>query len=393
MTIRFPYSRQNITPEDTDAIVDAAKQPLLTNGPKLSAFETALRSKLGADHALVCNSGTAALHLVYLALGLSPDAGLVTTPLTFLATANAARMCNAPVIFADVDPVTGLITPDTLEAALKNAKSEVKVATIVHLGGRCADLPALAKVASKYGIHLVEDACHAIGAEYSENDTLHPIGKCEHSTAATFSFHPVKHITMGEGGAIMTNDSGLAEKIRLLRSHGVTRDQQEWTSPPEENAPWYYEMHNLGWNYRADEISCSLGLSQLARLDEGIARRRDLLKVYEKELSGIDGLSLPEEPLVSSAHAWHLYALSIDFGKFGKTRGQVMSELAKHGIGTQVHYIPITDQPYYQTELNTKTPEGAEYYYQRSLSIPLYPELTLKDATFISKTIKSCLLS
>lgn len=390
MKIRFPYSKQNVTSVDLQSILKAASEPLITQGQNLAQFEKSLCSKFSAEHAVVCNSGTAALHLLYLALGLGPDAGLVTTPITFLATANAARMCNAPVVFADVDPITGLITPETLEAALQETTTQIKVAAIVHLGGRCADMPRLAAVAEKHGVLLVEDACHAIGARYCDNNTLHPIGSCAHSVASTFSFHPVKHITMGEGGAVLTNCKKLTEKMQTLRSHGVVRDPDSWSARPENAAPWYYEMHHLGWNYRADEISCALGLSQLGRLDVGLARRRALTALYHEELTGLDFLRLPTPPLEGESHAWHLYAVAIDFERLGKSRGTVMVELSNQGIGSQVHYIPLTEQPYYKRDLNTKTPPGANQFYKNTLSIPLYPELEHEDVLFISKVLKTC---
>ena len=388
--IKYPYSRPDVSDADIQAVVSSLKGQFLTQGPALEAFETALCECLGGQQAVVCNSGTAALHLIYMALGLGPQAGLVTSPLTFVATANAARMCGAPVSFSDTDPTTGLMTPDDLQRAIESADFPVRAASIIHLGGRVADLPALQAVAEAHNILLVEDACHAPGAAYNSTAGRHRIGDCSHSIAAAFSFHAIKHVTMGEGGAVLTNDPELAVRMRLLRNHGLERNADVWTQAPEPNAPWYYEMQEIGWNYRADELACSLGLSQLKRLPEGLQIRRDLVRRYNDLLADIPGLSTPFIPNDPESHAWHLYAVSIDFSGLKRRRDDVMRALADVGIGTQVHYIPVSSQPYFQS-LGGQVLPGVQRYYDGTLSLPLYPQLTEQDQEFIADKVRQCL--
>jgi UDP-4-amino-4,6-dideoxy-N-acetyl-beta-L-altrosamine transaminase len=388
MSVRFPYSRQDITEADLRAVSESMLDPLLTQGPKLAAFETALAKALGAKHVVVCNSGTAALHLAYLALDLGPARGLLTSPLTFLATANAARMCNAPVEFCDVDSATGNATAATVAAALDAAGSPIAAVAVVHLGGRACEMPALRKLTSERGIALVEDACHSPLAAYLDGQgrTFH-VGACAHSDVAAFSFHPIKHIAMGEGGAIATNDDTIAERARLYRNHGMTRDRQQWALAPEADAPWYYEMHEIGWNYRACEMQCALGLSQLERLDVSIKRRREVAGHYDQLLASMNHLSIPQK---DAGNVWHLYPVAIDFEAVGKTRGQVMNELASRGIGTQVHYIPVNRQPYYKA-LGGRTTPNADAYYHRTLSIPMYPSLSKSDRELIVDELRNAL--
>lgn len=388
--IKYPYSRPDVTDLDIQAVVSSLKGQFLTQGPGLDAFEAALCKGFGGAHAIVCNSGTAALHLIYMAIGLGPKAGLVTSPLTFVATANAARMCGAPVTFSDTDPVTGLITPEDLERAIENADFPVRAASVIHLGGRVVDLPALRAVAEAHNVLLVEDACHAPGASYDSVAGRHRIGDCSHSVAAAFSFHAIKHVTMGEGGAVLTNDSELAARMRLLRNHGLERNAEAWTQAPEPNAPWYYEMREIGWNYRADELACNLGLSQLKRLPDGLEIRRELVHRYNDLLADIPGLSIPIVPNNPESHAWHLYAVAIDFVGLKRRRGDVMRALAAVGIGTQVHYIPVSSQPYFQS-MGALVMPGVQRYYDGTLSLPLYPQLTAEDQVYIADSIRQCL--
>lgn len=388
MPIQFPYSRPEITNADVEAVVESMTGQFLTQGPKVTAFETALARKLGAKHAVVCNSGTAALHLVYLALRLGPERGLMTTPMTFLATANAARMCDAPVTFADVDPVTGNATAATVKAALASNPVPVGAVTVVHLGGRACDMAELRQLTAERGIALIEDACHAPLAGYSDREGCEFfVGACAHSDAAVLSFHPIKHVAMGEGGAVLTNDDGIAHRARVYRNHGMTRDPKEWSHAPEADAPWYYEMHEIGWNYRASEMQCALGLSQLARIDESIRRRRAIAARYDQLLAGLNHLTPPP---CDDGHVWHLYPIAIDFDAVGKTRGRVMTELAERGIGTQVHYIPVNRQPYYAQSANALTP-GADGYYCGTLSIPMYPGLSDDNLETIAGHIRAVL--
>jgi UDP-4-amino-4,6-dideoxy-N-acetyl-beta-L-altrosamine transaminase len=385
MAIRFPYSRQDITAADIEAVAKSLQGPLITQGPSAGAFEDALAQMFDAKHAIVCNSGTAALHLAYLALDLGPDRGLLTSPITFLATANAARMCDAPVAFADIDHATGNVTTSTIAAALDTCGIPVAAIAPVHVAGRACEMTGLRELASERGIAIVEDACHAPLAGYSDGKGgAFEVGACSHSDAAALSFHAIKHVAMGEGGAVLTNDDEVAHRARLYRNHGMTRNSSEWHEAPEPDAPWYYEMHEIGWNYRACEMQCALGLSQLGRLEESIERRRQIAKRYNNRLSALNHLAPPPH---DEGHVWHLYPVAIDFEAIGKTRGQVMKELAAEGVGTQVHYIPVNRQPYYTKLRNSHTP-GADSYYSRTLSIPMYPGLSDADVDFIANTIR-----
>jgi UDP-4-amino-4,6-dideoxy-N-acetyl-beta-L-altrosamine transaminase len=387
MPIRFPYSRQDVTDADIRAVTASLRSAFLTQGDNLGAFEEALANKLGVKHAVACNSGTAALHLAYLALELGPDRGLLTSPLTFLATATAARMCNAPVVFADADATTGNLTPESTKAALDQATDPIAAITAIHLGGRACDLPALRHLTKERSLALVEDACHAPLAAYRDGDRFYSVGACAHSDVAVFSFHAIKHVAMGEGGALVTNDNVIADRARLYRNHGMTRNPKDWQVAPEPDAPWYYEMHEIGWNYRATEMQCALGLSQLGRIDESIHRRRLIAERYDELFAGLNHLSTP---IPDDGHVWHLYPVAIDFAAVGKTRGRVMRELADRGIGTQVHYIPVNSQPYYRQPRQWMTP-GADAYYSRTLSIPMYPGLSDSDLETIAGHMRAVL--
>lgn len=390
MQIKYPYSRPMVTDDDVAEIVKVARSQFLTQGPRVGEFEAALSERLAAQHAIVCNSGTAALHMIYAGLKAGPGTAVIVPAITFLATANAARMCGAAVIFADVDPKTGLVTPETLDRALRTAARPVKVAAAVHLAGLVCDMPGLSEVAEKYGCLLIEDACHAPGASYTANGKRYPVGSCGHSAAAAFSFHAVKHVAMGEGGAVLTNDPVLHRHGIALRSHGMLRDPADQLYRPEPDAPWYYEMPEIGWNYRADDLACSLGLSQLRRLDEGLEKRYEQVDLYDRLLADIPFLMRPGIPADRHNHAWHLYQVAIDFSAIGKSRGRVMRELMQQGIGTQVHYIPLHLQPYYRTNPLAELP-GAMYFYERTLSIPLYPQLTANDQQQIAGSLRKVL--
>jgi UDP-4-amino-4,6-dideoxy-N-acetyl-beta-L-altrosamine transaminase len=391
MTIRFPYARQSITPADVAAVAAAVEGRLLTQGPVLESFEAALADTLGARHAVVCNSGTAALHLACLALELGPKRGLVTSPITFLATANAARMCDAPVAFADVDPATGNMDVEAARSALESAPFPVAALAPVHLGGRACDMAALKALADAQGCAVIEDACHAPLAAYRDrHGGRHSVGACAHSDIAVFSFHAIKHVAMAEGGALVTNSDAIAARARRLRSHGMSREPSTWRAAPEPDAPWYYEMHEVGWNYRASELHCALGLSQLARLPAAIARRRAIAARYDQRLGNLRHLALPAPRAHADEHVWHLYAVAVDFAALGRTRGQVMRDLADRGVGTQVHYIPVNRQPYY-ADRGARPLPGADAYYARTLSLPIYVGLDDRDVDEIADAVRSVL--
>jgi UDP-4-amino-4,6-dideoxy-N-acetyl-beta-L-altrosamine transaminase len=382
----LPYGRHDIDEDDIAAVAEVLRGDWLTTGPKVAEFEKALAAVTGAKHAVVCNSATAGLHLAMMALGIGPGDFVVVPSVTFLATANCARYVGAEVLFADVDPETGLMTAETLEAALARADDgNVRAALPVHLTGRTVDMAALSEIAERDGFVLVEDAAHAIGSQYKVNGKLEPVGTCRFSKMAVFSFHPVKTIAMGEGGAITTNDDGLQASLASLRSHGMTRDPQHLAQPEMgldaqgQMNPWYYEMAEPGYNYRATDMQCALGLSQLRKLDRYAKRRRQLVDRYRQQLQ-------PLRPLVSGPTApsdcepaWHLCVIRIDFQAARTDRATLMAKLRGKGIGTQVHYIPVHQQPYYRQRYGNLSLPGANAYYERCLSLPLFPAMTDGD--------------
>lgn len=391
MSIKYPYSKPNLDENDIAAVVEVLRSGQLTQGNEVAAFERDFSTLVDDAEVVVCSNGTTALHLAYLAVDLGPTRGLLTSPITFLSTASAARMTGAPVVFADVDPRTGNLDPESVRQTLKEADVPIAAITAVHMGGRPCDLPALRKIAEEFDCKLIEDACHGVGASYlRDDDTRAAIGSCADSDLATFSFHAIKHIAMGEGGCVTTRDPKIAEKMRLWRSHGMTRDQNLWTSPPEPDAPWYYEMSQLGWNYRLTDFQCALGRGQIGRIAKARDQRTAVTKMYEQFLAGTPNLVLPA-PLGNDAqHAWHLYTVFINFDEIGKSRSIVMKALADCGIGTQVHYIPLHHQPYFRTS-SSGLLGGAERYYAQALSLPLYLGLDEGDVHFIADQLKEIL--
>ena len=387
--IKYPYSRPNVTETDIKSVIKVLRSQYLAQGSVVKDFENQISKKFQVKNAIVCNSGTAALHSVYKCLGLNKQAGLITTPITFLATANAARMCNAPVYFADVDQETGLMTPDTLEKALKETHFKVKIVTVVHLGGHLCDLEGLSKVAKKHNCLLVEDACHAIGAKYyNKNKKSSYIGACNFSVATTFSFHAIKNITMGEGGCVTTNDKSLAESIRLNICHGMTRDKNKMKNIP--NPPsWFYQMNEIGWNYRASEVSCALGLNQFKRLEKIIDEREKIARYYILTLKDNIFIKLPKYNNHKNSVGWHLFQLKINFSDLGKSRENFINYLNKKSIGSQVHYIPLFYHPYYKKSGKIKSLNGAIKFYESTISIPMYNGLKKKCIKYIAKAINN----
>jgi UDP-4-amino-4,6-dideoxy-N-acetyl-beta-L-altrosamine transaminase len=380
----LPYGRQTIEDDDIEAVVAALKADFLTTGPTVAVFETAFAEKVGARHAVACANGTAALHLAMLALEVQPGEAVIAPSITFLATANCARYVGAEVVFADVDPASGLMTPQTLaEALTRVGDRKLRAVLPVHLRGEAADLPGLADLAGQAGAVLVEDAPHALGTTMEFGNVAERVGDARHSAMATFSFHPVKTIATGEGGMVTTNDARLAERLRTLRSHGMVR--------PTGAEPWWYEMPEPGFNYRLPDILCALGLSQLAKLDRFAGRRRALAKAYEAALA-------PLAPLVRIAArpAWsdpalHLMCVLIDFEAADVTRRQVVERLRDRGVGTQVHYIPVHRQPYYRARYGELDLAGAEAWYARCLSLPLYPGMADEDVGRVADALRAVL--
>ncbi len=362
----IPYARQWISEEDIAAVAAVLRSDLLTQGPAVEAFEHALAHETGAAHAVAVSSGTAALHLVCAALDLGPGRVGVTTPITFAATANAFLYTGAGVRFADVDPVTGLLDPAALEDTLRRLAAEGAppgVVIAVSLAGRAADLPALRAVCDRWGWTLVEDAAHSLGAACS--------GGCAHTRAAILSFHPVKHVCCGEGGAVLTNDAALAARIRSLRTHGIERPPAG-ALPPGEGG-WFYEQVELGFHYRLTDLQAALGTSQLRRLPEFLARRRALARRYVDAFAEDVFRSVLAAPVFEEGHAWHLFVVHF---RSAKLRLAAHEHLLAAGVRTQVHYIPVYRHPHHRRAAPHEPLPGAEAFYRGCLSLPLFPKLT-----------------
>lgn len=390
----LPYGHQVVEDDDIAAVSAVLRGEFLTTGPAVAQFEQAFAARVGARHAIACSSGTAALHLAAMAIGLGPGDAAIVPSLTFLATANAVRFTGAEVVFADVDPVTGMLTADTLRGALKTkASGTAKAVLPVHLAGMVAEMDAIAGVARAAGLRIIEDACHALGATGPDGAA---VGGCSNSALAAFSTHPVKTITTGEGGLVTTNDAALAERARRLRNHGMEHDPAHWTDrnagrDGDQPAPWYYEMAEIGWNYRLTDIGCALGLSQLKKLDRFLKRRAELATRYDRLLGPLaPHVRIPARPL-HGVTAWHLYAVQVEFAQLQRRRGDVMRALRAAGIGTQVHYIPVHRQPYYRRRHGALDLPGADAYYEKTLSLPLYPAMTDADVDRVATALTAAL--
>ncbi|KJK19536.1 UDP-4-amino-4,6-dideoxy-N-acetyl-beta-L-altrosamine transaminase [Pseudomonas sp. NPDC087612] len=368
----IPYGRQDISQADIDAVVSVLQSDFLTQGPMVPEFEQRVAQHVGARHALALNSATSALHVACLALGLGPGDRLWTTPVTFVASANCALYCGAQVDFVDIDPRTYNLCPQALARKLELAEQAgtlPKVVVPVHLCGQPCDMQAIHALAVRYGFKVIEDASHAIGGQYQGEF----IGNGKYSDITVFSFHPVKIITTAEGGMAVTNDDALAQKMALLRSHGITRDPQQMTH--EADGPWYYQQIDLGFNYRMTELQAALGVSQMQRLDQFIARRHELAARYNELLAALP-LTLPwQHP--DSYSGLHLYVIRLQLDKIDKTHRQVFESLREQGIGVNLHYIPVHTQPYYTAMgfARGDFPE-AEAYYRDAISIPMFQTMS-----------------
>jgi UDP-4-amino-4,6-dideoxy-N-acetyl-beta-L-altrosamine transaminase len=380
----LPYGRQQIEEDDIAAVSTALRSPFLTQGPLVERFEAAFADHVGAPFASVVSNGTAALQLAYAALGLRAGDELITTPLTFAATANAARALGAEVRFAPVEADTGNLDVEKLSPLVTKKTRGVAV---VHLGGLPADLAPLRAFCDQHGLFLVEDAAHALGAEYRGQR----IGGCQYSDAATFSFHPVKHLTTGEGGAVTTRKAEVKRAVDLLRQHGVERDPARLRF--KKPGAWYYEVQTLGWNYRLSDVQCALGISQLTRQPKCLAQRRALVARYREQLKQrLGDLVALQAERPDRLSAYHLLMSLIDFQAAKHTRAEVMDFLRERGIGTQVHYIPTNRHPYYIDRYGQPEPEpGTESFYARELSLPLYPSLREEDVDYIVASLAAAL--
>ena len=367
-----PYSKQEVTQADIDAVVAVLRSEYLTQGPVVPRFERAVAMHVGAKHAVAVNSATSALHIACLALGLGPGDWLWTTPVTFVASANCGLYCGAQVDFVDIDPLTYNICPKALETKLISAEKLgklPKVLVAVHLCGQPCDMLAINTFSKTYGFKIIEDASHAIGGKYKGQF----IGNGFYSDITIFSFHPVKIITTTEGGMALANCDALAAEMSMLRSHGITRDEAQMTHLPD--GPWYYQQISLGFNYRMTELQAALGLSQMQRLDDYVARRHELSRRYDELLAGLPVITPWQHP--DSYSGRHLYVVRLQLNKISKTHRQVFEELLDRGIGVNLHYIPVHTQPYYgRMGFKLGDYPQAERYYSEAISLPLFQTLS-----------------
>ncbi len=375
----IPYGKQWLDENDINEVVKVLKSDYLTQGPKINEFEKAICEYTGSKYCVALSNGTAALHLAVASLGLGKGKEGITSPNTFVASANCLLYNGIKPILADIEQKTYNID---IEEIKKKVSENTGVIIPVDFAGQPADMKEIYELARAYNISVIEDASHAIGSRYEDGSF---VGSCKYSDMTTFSFHPVKTITTGEGGAITTNSEELYKKLKLLRTHGITKEEKYLKINP---GPWYYEMQALGFNYRLTDIQAVIGISQLRKLDSFVKRRREIVKIYNKSFKDIAVLVIPfEKEGVYSA--FHLYILQIDFEKIGKSRKQVMEELRHKHIGTQVHYIPVHTQPYYYDNFQYKWGDYpvTENYYQKTLSIPLYPKMTDEEVDYIITSV------
>ncbi|PXA05562.1 UDP-4-amino-4,6-dideoxy-N-acetyl-beta-L-altrosamine transaminase [Coraliomargarita sinensis] len=379
----IPYGRQSISEEDITAVTRALRSDFLTTGPEVEAFEREFAQFVGAKHAVAVANATAALHLAMRVAGLEPNERVVTSPNTFVASANCAAFVGARPDFADIDPTTYNLCPKSLEA---NWQKDTRAVIPVAYGGQSADMPRIAGIARKRGAVVIEDGCHGTGGGFIHDGEFHRIGGHPWADMTTFSFHPVKTMTTGEGGILLTDNDGYAAMARRLRSHGIERDEGHFTGlgagsgPLAERGPWSYEMQDLGYNYRITDFQCALGRSQLKRLPTFIQRRREIVARYNEAFKDLDWLRTPavSDEANRATISWHLYTVQIDFPALGLTRSEVMQRLREDGVGSQVLYIPVYLQPWYRRTYGYgpgKCPQ-AEAFYANCLSLPLYPDLT-----------------
>lgn len=388
----IPYGKHHIDDDDIQAVVNVLKSGALTQGPAVEAFEQAVAEYVGAKYAVAVSSGTAALHLAAMAAGVGPGTSLVTSPITFVASANAGLYVGAKVLFADIDSETVNISPESLRDVLNN-NSDVKAIIPVHFAGLPCDMPRIKSLADSAGAVVIEDAAHALGATYANGQR---VGSCAYSLMTIFSFHPVKAIAAGEGGMIMTNDEATYRKLIRLRSHGINKLDDSFQDPKQaftngELNPWYYELQELGFHYRVTDIQCALALSQFKKLEHFINRRRQLAKQYDEAFVAVNNCH-PAQRVGRDQSAHHIYALQIDFESIGLHRAEFMRKLKLDGIGSQVHYIPVPSQPYYQ-KIGFQTHEypNAQKYYEQALSIPLFYSLTDAQQEKVISVIKDLL--
>jgi len=392
----IPYGKQNITQEDIESVIDVLKSDYLTQGPRIKDFEEQFAQYVGSKFAVAVANGTAALHLCTLALGVKKGEKVITTPITFAASANCVRYCDGEVIFSDIDPSTYLIDVDSVRKLLKSSPiGTYKGIILVDFAGRAVDLEVFRTLADEYGLWIIEDACHAPGGYFTDSNNLqHRCGNGKYADLAIFSFHPVKHIACGEGGMITTDNEVLYKKLLMLRTHGILKEEINYLNDPslafgirkDDNKDelkypgWYMEMQILGYNYRLTDFQAALGLSQLKRADQGILRRREIAKIYYEAFKEKDFIKGQSGAIVG--HAYHLYVIEVS------DRAGLYSYLRKNNIFAQIHYIPCHLMPYYR-QLGWKKGDmpSSENYYSNCISLPMYPTLFEEEQKFVIQTI------
>jgi UDP-4-amino-4,6-dideoxy-N-acetyl-beta-L-altrosamine transaminase len=388
----LPYGRHHIDEDDIQAVVDCLRGGYLTQGPRIIEFEQSVADYVGARYAVAVSSGTAALHLAALAAGAGPDVDIITSPITFVASSNAAFYAGAKPIFSDVDSNTINLSPEKLVKTFER-NPKAKIVIPVHFSGLACDMFAIEEICKQNDAVIIEDAAQAFGASYTDGGK---VGCCQNSLMTIFSLHPVKSITAGEGGVITTNDKHVYKRLLRLRSHGILKDDDEFKNSNHAQTdglsnPWYYEMQELGFHYRITDIQCALGSSQLKKLNKFIQRRRYLVKRYDQAFSGLDWIK-PAQNTSREHSAHHLYSVLIDFNILGISRAKVMNLLREKGIITQVHHIPVPIHPYYQQlGFSMRDCPNAAQYYKHALSIPLYYDLTQSQQDYVINTLTEIL--
>ncbi len=395
MSKTISYGRQTIDRTDVEAVTEVLISDYLTQGPLVKAFEKVLCEYTGSRYAVCCSSGTSALHLACLAAGIKDGDFVITSPITFVASANSILYTGGKPLFVDIDPDTMNMDIERLEETIK-VSSRVRAIVPVHFAGLPCDMERIYRIAVERDIVVIEDACHALGAMWrGEDDRWYKVGASSHSHMTVFSFHPVKAITTGEGGAVTTNDRGLYERLKTLRDHGIIREPDRFIHMDSsiEPPPWYYEMQELGFNYRLTDLQCALGISQMRRIDEFVKRREEIACLYRELLSEYPFIKTPEVDENNYRSAWHLYPVRIDFDGLGIDKGSWFRAIAERGIRLQVHYIPVHLQPYYRKRFGYTWgdfPE-AERHYLEEVSLPIYPLLTDDDVKTIVKEVVTTL--
>jgi UDP-4-amino-4,6-dideoxy-N-acetyl-beta-L-altrosamine transaminase len=377
----IPYGKQHLTQDDVDAVVNTLTSDYLTQGPAIGVFEKAFAEYIGCKYAVAVSNGTAALHLAALALNVNPDSHVITTPITFAASANCIRYCGGKVSFCDIDARTAVIDVEKLSTLLESSPMGTYTGIIpVDFAGYPVNMEAVRKLANKYNLWIIEDACHAPGGFFIDSKGEKQFcGNGQYADLSIFSFHPVKHIACGEGGMITTNDEKLFQRLLLLRTHGITKDP---SLLQENHGGWYYEMQELGYNYRLTDFQAALGASQLKKANKGLEKRRQIARIYDEAFANTE--ILPLTPDSNNGHAYHLYVIQVE------RRKELYDHLKSRNIFSQVHYIPVHLLPYYKSLGHKKGDfPVAEYYYDHCLSLPMYPTLTEKEQEFVIASVQA----